>query len=513
MAARVVTCPAPTPSDDQEKENHRRTEQQPTTTTMLLTSLLLSAALLLANLTNGQLSATIYLNQKEDSNSEQQLSLSTSELNAILSHRLNISQFESLPTSLNPTTSKYEAILGNPHSNLPIFEDSASSRKRNQLFIALYGNDGQTVLPEEFVNRSQKFKIPNPPDTLSFDALISIYIGRIVDSLRVTIDSIGGVKDFIQAYHDGMGLEISNVNILEWAADWADSIPDWINWLQKLSSGKIDEYSKLVIQSDDDIPEIKFGKMIQEYGTLDAAAYQIIEDLKTLDEYKIRSTEQPITFMRLSGLQQVRRKHGESSIQYRTSESAMRELFKKMLITDQVESSDSITVIGIPAQPIHSRLDKRTNLSILSPFKTSESSFIKRELIERRRSIFGTNQLHGIPIIPSSRPCFTTQTECKSKTSSCNGNGECVQGQKTSGGKCFVCSCSKSADSKTGKVVYWSGDSCQKRDISSGFVLLSGTAFILIIFFAIAVKLLISVGSENLPQQLASINGHSKKID
>ncbi|KAI9618544.1 hypothetical protein H4Q26_012365 [Puccinia striiformis f. sp. tritici PST-130] len=431
----------------------QKTEQQPTTTKMLLTSLLLSAALLLVNLTNGQLSATLYLNQKQDKNSEQQLSLSTSELNAILSHRLNISQFESLPTSLNPTTSKYEVILGNPHSNLPIFEDSASSRKRNQLFIALYGNDGQTVLPEEFVNRSQKFKIPNPPDTL--------------------------IKDFIQAYHDGMGLEISNVNILEWAADWADSIPDWINWLQKFSSGKIDEYPKLIIQSDDDIPEIKFGKMIQEYGTLDAAAYQIIEDLKTLDEYKIRSTEQPITFMRLSGLQQVRRKHGESSIQYRT------------------KSSDCITVIGIPAQPIHSRLDKRTNLSILSPFKTSESSFIKRELIERRRSIFGTNQLHGIPIIPSSRPCFTTQTECKSKTSSCNGNGECVQGQKTSGGKCFVCSCSKSADSKTGKVVYWSGDSCQKRDISSGFVLLSGTAFILIIFFAIAVKLLISVGSEN----------------
>ncbi|POV96538.1 hypothetical protein PSHT_15084 [Puccinia striiformis] len=420
-----------------------------------------------------------------------------------LSHRLNISQFESLPTSLNPTTSKYEAFsailtLIYRSSKIPLLLENVINcsllsmvtmvRVESNTHTYLKRKTHETdyihtaVLPEEFVNRSQKFKIPNPPDTLSFDALISIYIGRIVDSLRVTIDSIGGVKDFIQAYHDGMGLEISNFNILEWAADWADSIPDWINWLQNFH----------------------------------LAAYQIIEDLKTLDEYKIRSTEQPITFMRLSGLQQVRRKHGESSIQYRTSESAMRELFKKMLITDQVESSDSITVIGIPAQPIHSRLDKRTNLSILSPFKTSESSFIKRELIERRRLIFGTNQLHGIPIIPSSRPCFTTQTECKSKTSSCNGNGECVQGQKTSGGKCFVCSCSKSADSKTGKVVYWSGDSCQKRDISSGFVLLSGTAFILIIFFAIAVKLLISVGSENLPQQLASINGHiqqNKKQD
>ena len=64
----------------------------------------------------------------------------------------------------------------------------------------------------------QSFSIPNPPDTLSFDALMSIYVGRIVDTLRVPIGTIYGVKEVVQAYHDGMGLDL-RTNLEEWAAD------------------------------------------------------------------------------------------------------------------------------------------------------------------------------------------------------------------------------------------------------------------------------------------------------
>ncbi|EFP82439.1 uncharacterized protein PGTG_08395 [Puccinia graminis f. sp. tritici CRL 75-36-700-3] len=475
--------------------------------TKLLT-VLLGTLLLLLSLSNGQLTAKLYLNEPAGRRPEQQPSqppsLSTSELNAILSHKLNISQFENLPPSLHPTTPKAQLVLGNTYSNLPLSAGSPSGSGNRKLFIALYGNDGETVLPADFIARSQMFGVPNPPETLSFDALISVYIGRIVESMRLPIDSIPGLKDFIQAYHDGMGLQLAQ-NLDDWAADWPDSLSDWKRWAADLSK-PISSNSPLSVEPDLE----KFTLAIKEYGTLDSPAYQILDDLKQLDEFvQKRAMAPPIAFLRLSGLQEVRRRHGESSIQYRTSVRAIQELLGEVLKEGEDEGMETI-VIGIPGQLVHARLGKRTELSILSPFKTSEQSFIRRELIDRRRSIFGSQ---AIPIIPSSRKCFPTKAECLSASSDCNGHGQCVQGQKTSGGKCFVCACQKSSDVKTGKVTYWAGDSCQKQDISSGFVLLAGSAFLLIIFFALAVRLLASVGSENLPQQLASISGHSKKID
>ena len=472
---------------------------------MTPSSLLVLAGLLLStSLANGQLAATLFLDEPGRGAADQpqpSAQLSTSELNAILSHKLNISQFENLPASLHPTTQKSQLVLGNPHSDLPLSGDHPSASATPKLFIALYGNDGQTILPAEFLARSLRFSVPNPPETLSFDALISVYIGRIIDSLHLPIDSIPGVKDFIQAYHDGMGLPLAQ-NLLDWAADWPDSIPSWTRWAADLSQS-----SKNFPESIE--PETKFSQAIKEYGTLDGPAYQIMDDLKTLDKYLQNGTPGPITFMRLAGLQEVRRRYGESSIQYRTSITAIQGLLRAVIEAGGVSGKETI-VIGIPGQLVHARLGKRTELSILSPFKTSEQSFVRRELIDRRRSIFGSQ---SIPIIPSSRKCFPTKTECQSASDACNGHGQCVQGQKTSGGKCFVCACEKSRDVKTGKVTYWSGDTCQKQDISSGFVLLVGSAFLLIVLFALAIRLLASVGSENLPQQLASINGHSKKID
>lgn len=117
------------------------------------------------------------------------------------------------------------------------------------------------MLPDQFLGRSQCFSIPNPPDALSFDALIAVYIGRIVDSLRLPIDSIFGVKDFLLAYHDGMGLQLPT-NIQDWAADWSASLPDWIHWID----------ASPTLDNDSINPESMFGHKIKQYGSLDAVS-------------------------------------------------------------------------------------------------------------------------------------------------------------------------------------------------------------------------------------------------
>jgi len=452
---------------------------------------------ILATLTNAQFNANLYLTTNSPTEEKNKHSLSTPEFNAILSHKLNISNFENLPPSLYPSTQKAQLVLGNSHANIP----PSTPSQQPKLLIALYGNDGQSVLPDEFLARSESFSIPNPPDVLSFDALIAVYIGRIVDSLRLPIDSIFGVKDFLLAYHNGMGLHLPT-NIRDWAADWSASLPDWIHWIEAFPSH--DHHSIN--------PETLFGHKINQYGSLDAPARQFLEDLKTLDDFVHKSSWGPVSFLRLSGLQQVRQRHGESSVQYRSCTTAMKSALGDVL-KEAGEREMETMVVGVPGQQQQGRLGKRTALSILAPFKTSELSFVPRELIHRRRSVFGSQAAGAIPIIPSSRKCFPSIAECQASTDACNRHGSCIEGLKTSGGKCVVCVCQKSTDSKSGQVSYWSGDSCQKLDISSGFVLLVGSAVAMLILFALAVRLLASVGAESLPQQLASIHGHSKKLD
>lgn len=94
---------------------------------------------ILATLTNAQLNANLYLSTNKPTEEKNKHSLSTPEINAILSHKLNISNFENLPPSLHPSTQKAQLVLGNSHANIP----PSTPSQLPKLLIALYGNDGQ----------------------------------------------------------------------------------------------------------------------------------------------------------------------------------------------------------------------------------------------------------------------------------------------------------------------------------------------------------------------------------
>lgn len=168
-----------------------------------------------------------------------------------------------------------------------------------------------------------------------------------------------------------------------------------------------------------------------------------------------------VSLLRLSGLEQIVRQHGPQSAQYRTACSTLKK-FLEAVLTSTIDSTTIL--IAVPPKPVHTRLGKRTSFSLLAPFQTTESSFVSRSLLDRRSEIFG-DASKSMPIISSTRQCYTNASECESSTNTCNGHGTCVSGQKTSGGTCFVCKCGQAKDTK-GKVVGWSGEMCQKQDVS-----------------------------------------------
>ncbi|KAH9821559.1 hypothetical protein DFH28DRAFT_1078888 [Melampsora americana] len=246
--------------------------------------------------------------------------------------------------------------------------------------------------------------------------------------------------------------------------------------------------------------EAKYSRWLTEYGAMDVSAKQFIQDLEMLDAYQesITSTsslEPQLTLFRLSGLEQIVRQHGQHSPQYRLASSTLKKFLDGILSTP---TESQTILIAVPPKPAHTRLGKRTSLSLLAPFQTSESSFVSRSLLDRRSEIFaGTSP----KIVSSTRACYSNVTDCEENTKTCNGHGSCVMGQRSSGGNCFICECKK--EKKDGKVIGWS---CE-------FVLISGSVIGLIIAFSMAIALLFSIGAEGLPQQLASVSGSNKKND
>lgn len=90
------------------------------------------------------------------------------------------------------------------------------------------------------------------------------------------------------------------------------------------------------------------------------------------------------------------------------------------------------------------------------------------------------------------------QSNATCVSNGCSGRGQCVETAKDSG--CFQCACTSG----------YAGDTCQKTDYSSQFVLLVGTSVFLGLGVVMSVALLFSIGDESLPStlNLAINNGH-----
>ncbi|TFK25213.1 hypothetical protein FA15DRAFT_680334 [Coprinopsis marcescibilis] len=121
---------------------------------------------------------------------------------------------------------------------------------------------------------------------------------------------------------------------------------------------------------------------------------------------------------------------------------------------------------------------------------------------------------HPLPQEPigSISTCHATADTCSKGTNSCSGRGQCVEAKK-SGRSCFVCACGVTTTGTGDKVKTdrWAGESCEKKDISASFVLLTGTVIVLLLVVFGSVSLLYSVGDQSLPSILLATAVNSKK--
>ncbi|KAK2464188.1 hypothetical protein APHAL10511_003645 [Amanita phalloides] len=199
------------------------------------------------------------------------------------------------------------------------------------------------------------------------------------------------------------------------------------------------------------------------------------------------SKESGFAAIELRDLWRIRLEHGPDSHQYTNAARHIRSFLGRVI----------------------SRTDK-LRLAVLT-FDANDRH--KRDVVPRQeQSPLPPNQPQPQQPIGSISTCFATQDTCKNVTNSCSGRGQCVEASKA-GRTCFVCSCSttRTGNGANVKTDIWVGESCERKDISAPFVLLTGSVVVLVVLVIGSISVLSGVGYTELPSTLLSTTVMSKR--
>ncbi|KAF9010606.1 hypothetical protein BDQ17DRAFT_1397279 [Cyathus striatus] len=206
-----------------------------------------------------------------------------------------------------------------------------------------------------------------------------------------------------------------------------------------------------------------------------------LDNIDTLTSFFDSTAESAFAALELSNIAEMRQKFGISSSEYNEAVYSVRSFLEHVL------DDDTLTLAILTYEP-----------------KTHET-MLKREASPQQSQSPLPAPEHPSPQEPigSISTCFASEDACNNGTNSCSGRGKCMQATK-SGRSCFVCTCSatKSGEGNNVKTENWAGQSCERKDISSPFALLAGTAVTLFLLIIGSVTLLYSVGDQALPSTL-----------
>jgi hypothetical protein len=111
---------------------------------------------------------------------------------------------------------------------------------------------------------------------------------------------------------------------------------------------------------------------------------------------------------------------------------------------------------------------------------------------------------HPLPrVIPA---CFTSQAQCTNTTNACSGHGSCYEARN----KCFKCRCTRTyikkgdKDGAGQKSIAWGGGACEKKDISTPFLLFASFGIVMTGLVFGAIGMLYSMGETKLPSVLGA---------
>jgi hypothetical protein len=107
--------------------------------------------------------------------------------------------------------------------------------------------------------------------------------------------------------------------------------------------------------------------------------------------------------------------------------------------------------------------------------------------------------------------CYGSNSSCTTTTGNCSGHGHCylksASKDEAATSHCYACRCTKTTvTNQDGSIrtIQWGGAACQKEDISNPFFLLAGITILVIVAVSGGIRMLFSVGEEELPSVIGA---------
>ncbi|KAK0213221.1 hypothetical protein DFS33DRAFT_1287307 [Desarmillaria ectypa] len=297
-------------------------------------------------------------------------------------------------------------------------------------------------------------------------------------------------RDSAASFHEDeafVGQGAKNVLLLTMEEYDAEAVlPDSLNPSFKLST-----YSSVSIPSIYSVISTYLHRARHAYASVYEASPSLLhfENINSLKAFLDEAEDSEFAALDLSGLAAVRKVYGSGSEEFAQAASIIRAFLERGLDQGHVR------------------------LAILTYTPPPTLSYSKRQSSPLQSQIpFPPDHAPPQEPIGSVSTCFATEDTCNEETSTCSGRGRCVQATKA-GRTCFVCTCgvTTTGDGNKVKTQAWVGESCERKDISGPFVLLTGTVIVIILLCFGSVSLLFHVGNQELPSTLMGSAVNSKK--
>lgn len=268
-----------------------------------------------------------------------------------------------------------------------------------------------------------------------------------------------------------------------------------IDWLTTTSHSTANKWS----QQASEFKSSAFSKLEQELQSAEA----LLAKLESNNNKDDATTDLSLQPLRFSGLKDLESSYGADSAEYAKAKKWVQEAVEKVTALfksrseEQGRAASIAFVVTSDDEGVVPHLSKRSS-ELLAPFH-------KRQLSS------------GAALKPTKKPssspsplpknlagtCFTSAKDLEKATNECSGHGKAVKTSK-GGRPCYRCQC-KATEVRKGKKVYWAGAACEKKDVSTEFVLLASSVLLLVMVSAGSVYFLYKQASEDLPGTLASV--------
>ncbi|GAA95169.1 uncharacterized protein L969DRAFT_19353 [Mixia osmundae IAM 14324] len=425
------------------------------------------------------------------------LEVSPVEANIVLAHHLGLSAYER--TSLvdsKGSGSRWATLWGlmgldEAGATKGEADPWASSAPKDTLLLVIQSNDADAVQIGHALGEISRptMVMTDAPSTAAFDALIATYLTQFAEIFGIHLSSIRGFQEF-STHAQGV-------------RDWlSGQVSDGLFWASRLvrGSARVEQPIKAAGQW---LNQLDFLSDSASTGEFVAELNQIDHFVESLSAR--REARSSVSAMRFQALSKLEAELGSDSSEFKQARSLFEQILTAAKEAYARATNDAAQVITMvvprDAKPRHNT--KITRRALVQPFSTHPRRGYSKRQDDDKPAPSTT------PVVASYRSCYDSQSSCENSTSTCNGHGSCVSGVQYGKTGCWTCACSPTTED--GKTTVWSGETCQKMDISSPFVLLAGITIVLILSVAASVVLLYQVGEAELPSTLAAVGGLHKR--